>query len=383
MADLASVEEAPNSAAHPDAGQAADPWAHIVGQPEAVRSLRAAVASAVHAYLFVGPDGVGKREAAHTFAAELLGVSRPNTARGERGLGRPQTHPDILAFAPQGNQLRLGSQQDRGEVYDIITEASRSPLQSARKVLIIEQFQTAEPPACSALLKVIEEPPESVIFVLLATEVPAHQVTIESRCLRIDFQPLGVETIVDALVAQDSVPPKEARVAATSANGNLARARLLAKDPYLAKRRDAWWSIPDRLKRSGFVVSEIVDELRGLIDDASADVLAKKHQEELKELEQVEAQYGQIAGRRRTLETRQKREVRRFRTEELRFGFAILSGRFREMIVSGQDSLDVDGQANAAFEAVDELGRANLALRHNPNEALLLQALLLRLSPSE
>ena len=350
-----------------------EPWESLVGQAEAVRRLVAAVSSPVHAYLFVGPGGVGKRQAAQVFAGELLTEADPSGASRHRRLAQKLAHADIVVFAPSGNNLRLGSRSDPGEIPAIINEATRSPTEGSRKVVIVEEFQSADPPASSALLKLVEEPPQTTIFVLLASDVPPHQATIESRCLRVDFLPVGAEAIAEALVSEDLIDAERAEVVAAAANGSIDRARLLVLDERLAFRRDAWWSVPDRLDGTGAAVAVVVEELRGLIDDAAA-VKVAQHQRELEELDQREEQLGTRGSGRRTLETRQRRELRQFRTEELRFGFATLAARYREMIVSGQGGA-------GALGAVDRLRDSSDALIRNPNEALLLQALLLKLSP--
>ena len=348
-----------------------DPWESLVGQAEAARRLRVAVSSPVHAYLFVGPRGVGKRQAAQIFAGELLAAADPDGASRHRRLAQKLTHADIVVFAPSGNNLRLGSRTDPGEIPAIISEATRSPTEGTRKVVIVEEFQSADPPASSALLKLVEEPPQTTIFVLLASDVPPHQATIESRCLRLDFLPVSAEAIAEALVAEDLADAEKAKVVAAAANGSVDRARLLVLDERLAFRRDAWWSVPDRLNGSGAAVATVVEELRGLIDDA-AEVKVAQHQRELEELNQREEQLGTRGSGRRTVEAQQRREIRQFRTEELRFGFATLAARYRELVVADQGG-------EVALGAVDRLQHSSDALIRNSNESLLLQALLLKL----
>lgn len=350
---------------------AADPWAALVGQAEATRRLTAAVKSPVHAYLFVGPAGVGKREAAGIFAGEIFAAADPTGAPRHRRLAADLIHPDAVVFAPSGNVLRLGGRNDPGEIPAIIKEASRSPTEGAHKVVIVEEFQSADPPASSALLKLVEEPPQSTIFVLLASDVPPHQVTIESRCTRVDFPAVPPDAIAEALVVEGLVDAERAPVVAAAANGNMDRARVLVLDERLAARRDAWWSVPDRLDGTGAAVGAMVEELRGMIEDASAAKVAR-HDTEREALEEREERLGTRGSGRRDMETRHKRELRQFRTEELRFGLATLAARYRDMILSGDPR-------TGPLDAVDHLRQASDALIRNPNEALLLQALFVKL----
>lgn len=357
----------------PSAPATLDPWTPVVGQRDAVRRLRAAADNPVHAYLFVGPSGAGKRQAAGVFGGEILAAAEPGGAERHRRLAADLIHPDIVVFAPSGNILRLGPKDDPGEIRAIIKEAMRSPTEGTRKIVVVEQFQTAEAPGSSALLKLIEEPPASTIFVLLATDVPPHQVTIESRCTRVDFAAIAADDIASALVAEGLTDPERAAVVAGAANGDLARARVLVLDERLAGRRDAWWSVPDRLDGTGAAVGALVEELRSMIDDASAARVAR-HDEELAALEEREEQLGTRGSGRREMETRHKRELRQYRTDELRFGLATLARRYRETIAAGDPR-------QGPLEAVDRIRAAADALIRNPNEALLLQALFVRLPP--
>lgn len=351
----------------------ADPWSAVVGQPDAVRRLEAASHHPVHAYLFVGPPGAGKRRAAGVFGGEVLAAGDPDGAPRHRKLAAGLIHPDIVVFEPSGNALRLGSSTDPGEIPAIIKEASRSPTEGTRKIVVVDQFQTAEAGASSALLKLVEEPPESTIFVLLATDVPPHQITIESRCTRVDFAALAADDIARALVAEGLTDPDRAAMVASAANGDLSRARVLVLDERLAARRDAWWSVPDRLDGTGAAAGALVEELRTMIDDASTARVAR-HDEELAALEAREEQLGTRGSGRREMETRHRRELRQYRTDELRFGLATLARRYHAAIAGGDPR-------QGPLDAVDRIRRAAEALIRNPNEALLLQALFVRLPP--
>lgn len=351
----------------------ADPWATVVGQTEAVRRLHAAAENPVHAYLFVGPAGAGKRLAAGVFGGEIIAAADPEGAERHRRLAADLIHPDIVVFAPSGNSLRVGRSDDPGEIPAIIKEASRSPTEGSRKIVVVEQFQTAEAVASSALLKLVEEPPQSTIFVLLATDVPPHQITIESRCTRVDFSPLSIDDIAAALVAEGLADAERASVVAAAANGDLSRARVLVLDERLAARRDAWWSVPDRLDGTGAAVGALVEELRMMIDDASTARVAR-HDEEIAALEAREEQLGTRGSGRREMETRHRRELRQYRTDEIQFGLATLARRYRESIAAGD-------LREGPMASVGRIRDAADALVRNPNEALLLQALFVRLAP--
>ena len=342
-----------------------DPWADVVGQDRAVARLQALAERPVHAYLLVGPPGSGKRSLAVAFAAELLAqVAEPDDRARLVRLALAERHPDLVVVERAGATVRVE------EAEELIRRAVRTPTEGVRKVIVGLGFESTEPAAAAKLLKIVEEPPASTVFVLLSEDVPPELVTIASRCVRIDLEPLPVSLIADRLVAE-GVDVAAAGEAAAAAGGDLDRARLLATDPRLALRRSAWHAVPDRLDDTGATAYRLVAELRASIDDAQGPLDAR-HAAEVVELEARVAQFGERGSGRAELDRRQKRQVRRHRTNELRFGLATLAGRYRDAaVVSERPAPYV-----AAVDAIQEVAEA---LIRNPNEALVLQALFLRL----
>jgi DNA polymerase-3 subunit delta' len=344
-----------------------DAWVAVVGQPAAVAMLRSASHLPVHAYLFVGPRGVGKRRAAAAFAGDLLAGVAPEADRARhRRLAAREQHPDVVIVVPEGRTLR------RAEAETIITEASRSPIEGRRKVIVVDRFHSAEPEAAAALLKTIEEPPPTVVFVLLSEDIPAEHVTIASRCVRVDFPPLSRQALADHLVSL-GVDAARADDVAVAANGSADRAVLLASDERFAARRDAWRDAPAHLDGTGAAVSELVAGLRALIDDAEVP-LAERHAKERAELDAWEEQFGTRGSRRKLVEERQRRETRLLREDELRLGLATLAAVYRDRLLDSHDPAHL-AAAIARITATTE------ALVRNPNEQLLLEALLLALPP--
>jgi DNA polymerase III subunit delta' len=342
-----------------------DPWAEVVGQERVAARLRAMAARPVHAYLLVGPPGSGKRLLARAFAAELLArhVDSDDRERLIR-LALAERHPDLVVIERAGATVRVE------EAEELIRLAVRTPIEGERKVIVGVGFESTEPAAAAKLLKIVEEPPASTVFVLLAEDVPPELVTIASRCVRVDVDPLPAALIADRLVAE-GVDAAAAGEAASAAGGDLERGRLLATDPRLALRREAWRSVPDRLDDTGATVYRLVAELRASIDDAQAP-LDVRHAAELGELEERVARTGERGSGRSELDRRQKRQVRRHRTNEVRFGLATLAGRYRDEAARAE-------RPGPYVEAVDAIGEAAEALIRNPNEALLLEAVFLRL----
>jgi DNA polymerase-3 subunit delta' len=184
------------------------------------------------------------------------------------------------------------------------------------------------------------------------------------------FAPLAPGMVVERLVAEGAAADTAAR-AAEAAGGDLARARLLVSDPGLGDRAARWAAVPDRLDGTGASVVATAAELLASLEQALAPIDAR-HAEEVAEAAAQEARYG-LRPRRKPLEDRQRRERRRFRTDELRFGLGVLARSYR-------DRLAAEGPGPRSLEAFAAIQQAAEALERNPNERLLLQRLLVRLS---
>ncbi len=344
-------------------------FAEVVGHESARAMLSAAAAAPVHAYLFLGSPGSGSYQAALGFAGLILAggsdtAGSPTAERHVR-LAREAAHADLIVVESEGATIRVA------EAEQVIRAGLRTPREGDRKVIIVRGVDAIEEAAIGKLLKVIEEPPPSAVFVLLAEEVPPELVTIASRCVPVEFGPLSIAVLERTLVDR-GVPAERALAAATAAGGDLARASLLAADESLAGRVDGWRSVPDRLDGSGSTVVELVGSLRAGMDQAQ-EALEARHGEELERLAERVEQFGERGSGRAELVARHKREIRRLRADELRFGLATLARVYRDRLIAGPDPA-----AETALAAIQTTAEN---LIRNPNEPLLLQHLLLQLSP--
>ncbi len=347
-----------------------DLWGEVAGQDRAVADLRAAVAAPVHAYLFVGPPGSGRRAAARAFAAELFSRDlEGEDADRQARLALDAKHPDLVFFEPEGQRLSVNKKES--DLLDILREANRAPVEADHKLVVLGEFHTMEEHA-GALLKTIEEPPPRTVIVVVADEVPPDLVTTASRCVRIEFGPVPDTIVVERLVAE-GVDAARAAEAAAAAGGDLARARLLATDDALVSRRDAWAAVPERLDGTGTRVVQLVEDLRARIDVAQAPLDAH-HEVERLDLEEEIERYGLRRGLLGELVTRQKRQVRTLRRQELRFGLATVAGRYRDALPTHPEPVALVDGLTAIQAAADDLIR-------NPTEELWLLGLLLNLPP--
>jgi len=337
----------------------------VVGQPRAIQRLRASATAPVHAYLFVGPAGSTKDEAARAFAGLLLAGADDPDHRDAR-LALASEHPDVREVKREGAKI------NKDQISDIIRYASLAPIESDRKVMILDEFHLLEAEGAARLLKTLEEPPASTHFIVLADQVPDELVTIASRCVRIEFGPIDAAAISARLVAE-GCDPVRAQAVAPSAAGNLDRARVLVSDEGLARRRDAFASMPRRLDGTGARVAALVEEIVSLADDSAAQ-LVPIHAAAVTALEERVKAAGERGSGRKQLEEQHKREVRRYRTDELRSGLSVIAGAYRDAAVQGTST-----RPDSLIRAVHRVHDALESLERNPNEALLLQALLLQL----
>jgi DNA polymerase-3 subunit delta' len=232
----------------------------VVGQETAVETLRRAVASerVHHAYLFEGPDGVGKERAAFGLAQALVCEQRaPGQAEAcgacracARALPRPNerrpVHPDVVVlerglYEPATIGRRTPETQDLSidQVRTLVlARAAFPPYEGRAKVFIVRRADELSVSAGNALLKTLEEPGDRTHFVLLSAVPDALLPTIRSRTLRVRFGPLSDEAISTLLRDRGVAEPDAiARIAAGSMS-----AALLAGDPEASAQREAFVS---------------------------------------------------------------------------------------------------------------------------------------------
>jgi DNA polymerase-3 subunit delta' len=343
-----------------------DLWGEVVGQDPAIAQLRSAAASPVHAYLLVGPEGSGKRALARAFSAELLsdGLDDDQAERTRRLVGA-EAHPAMIVVERDGASIST----DQAD--EVVRQASLAPPEGDLQVIVLVDFHLVGV-AAPKLLKCIEEPPATTVFVVLAEEVSPELITIASRCVQVDLAAVPEQILVDRLVAEGA-DPDTARLAAAGAGGSLSRARLLIDDPAFAARRAAWYDAPGRLDGSGAAACVVADELLASIDGV-LEPLAARQSEEMErflagfQAAGLEPRKGDL----QRLEARHKREQRRVRVDELRAGLAVTVGRYRDALAGGGSHEDFLAAADVVQQLCD-------GLAFNPNESLQLRALMVQL----
>jgi len=365
-------------------------WSRLVGQEQAVHLLREAVATGAsgHAYLFVGPQGVGRELAALALAASL---NCPDGGCGECDVCKRvlrRSHPDVYMIAPEGAQILVT------QVRAVRENAHLSPYEGRVKTFIFEDAHRLNPAASNALLKTLEEPPGDVLFILV-TESPEDLLpTVVSRCRRVDFFPLGPADIKRILVEQHDIDG-ELAVWAARAGGDLSTALRFVKDPEAPARRRGHLDIPGRLVRGG--PSEAVRIAAEVADEAAAAVsaLSKRQKEEMTRHLDAFGDARATSAARKRMEDRFKRESRRVETEVYDSALRDVSSFYRDVLLAGagvpaEDLVNVEmkerlERAAAVADpawlvmAIQKIEDARRSLARNVQAVLALEAIFMEL----
>jgi len=202
-----------------------------------------ATGTMTHAWLITGPPGSGRSVAALCFAAALQ-----CTAEGTPGCGECRactttmagTHADVRRIIPEG--LSIGVDEMRA----IVQIASRRPATGRWQVVVVEDADRLTEGAANALLKVVEEPPPSTVFLLCAPSVDPEDIaiTLRSRCRHIALVTPSTAAIARVLVHGDGLSAEQAQWAASVSGGHVGRARRLATDPEARERRARALGLP-------------------------------------------------------------------------------------------------------------------------------------------
>jgi DNA polymerase-3 subunit delta' len=203
----------------------------VLGQQRAQTALTRAVESGriPHAYLFVGPRGVGKYSQALHFAATIQclgeGAHPCGVCRSCKLIAKGE-HPDL--FLPRRSASKLtknatAGSKEGGYLGDIIPMLGYAPVLSPWKLVIVDDAHQLTDTAANYLLKTLEEPPSRTIFILVSHAEHLLLDTVRSRCRRLRFAPLAPAVLEQILVAR-GVGPEEARAVAPLADGSVGTA---------------------------------------------------------------------------------------------------------------------------------------------------------------
>lgn len=218
-------------------------WTQIEGQTHALSVLERAVTQGRvhHAYLFTGPDGVGKTQTALALAAVLNCKTRTEDGPFAPQCGKctncvriqSEQHPDLHVVRPEGQNIKIS------QVRVVQKAAQQRPYEARYQVVVIDEAHRLTEEAANALLKTLEEPPLSMRIILVTSKPHLLLDTIRSRCQLLQFSNLPSEVVTRLLslqaAAQDA-KPSTLEVAARLGEGSLGRATRLLESGLLERR---------------------------------------------------------------------------------------------------------------------------------------------------
>ena len=222
-------------------------WDDLVGQHRVVESLRRAVAGQgmSHAWLFTGPPGSGRSNAAVAFAAALQCEAGGCGECHACHTVLAGSHADVTVVRTE--KLSIGVD----EVRDLVRRSALAPIGRRWQILVVEDADRLTEQACNALLKAIEEPTDRTVWMLCAPTVEDVLPTIRSRSRLVSLTTPTASDVAEFLVRVDGVDADRAAYAARASQGHIGRARALARDDDVRERRTRVVSIPARLTSLG------------------------------------------------------------------------------------------------------------------------------------
>lgn len=227
-------------------------WSELIGHDEVADRFRRALAEGrlAHTFLFVGPEGIGKRSFALALAQGLLCERRaaelldpcgqcPSCVQTLAG-----TNPDLIVVGRPAGKSEIPVGVLKGDdtypvEQSLLFNLGLRPFHGGRKVAILDDADFLNVAGANCLLKTLEEPPPASVLILISTSADKQLPTIRSRSQMIRFRPLSVEQVTKLLVErQIASDATEAKRLAAYSGGSLTRAAELAEPALWEFRRE-------------------------------------------------------------------------------------------------------------------------------------------------
>lgn len=320
----------------------------VIGHGGVIELLDAELQNPAQAYLFVGPNGVGKATIGRKFAAGLI------AAGDENAIGRVMAgiHPDLALVEPEG-RTSVTVEQARA----IVARAVLAPVEADRKVILLEEAGAMTDEAANALLKTLEEPTETTVFILITESELDLPPTVASRSRTIHFGRVPDGDIESALVDSGVAEDQASRVAVTAA-GRPGLGLMLATRPEVAAFRRSWLSVPSRL-----------DEMPGTAFRLAGEMVAAAEPllEGISERQSAESEIAAAEGREaKATKERHDRERKRATAALHAGGLEILASWYRDAAAAQFGApvrnRDISGADLAGVPASTAVGKAKRVL---------------------
>ncbi|MGZ4633521.1 MAG: DNA polymerase III subunit delta', partial [Actinomycetes bacterium] len=310
-----------------------------------------------HAWLFTGPPGSGRSNAARAFAAAL------QCADG--GCGRCDachtalmgSHADVDIVNTRN--LSIGVRDARA----LVSRAARHPAGGRWQVMIVEDADRLTEQAANALLKAIEEPTPRTVWLLCAPSLEDALPTIRSRCRHVSLRTPPTAAVADVLIRRDQVDPAMATFAARAAQGHIGRAKRLATDEEARLRRHAVLNLPLSLAN----LSTALESAAALVEAATAEAGETTGSLDAQETEDTRRALGVGQGSRqppgaaaalKELATEQKKRGTRAKRDAIDRALVDLASFYRD-VLAVQAEADIELVNDELRDAVTTVARGS------------------------
>ena len=259
-------------------------WSTLVGQQHAVTTLQRAVSGQgmTHAWLFTGPPGSGRSNAALAFAAALQcergGCGDCHACRTVLA----GSHGDVSITRTETAVIRVDG------IRDLVMRSALAPGQGRWQIMIVEDADRLNDSSGNALLKAVEEPSPRTLWLLCAPTVEDVLPTIRSRCRNVVLSTPSTVEVSQFLTSRHGVDPALAAYAARASQGHIGRARALALDEGTRNRRREVVSIPAGLTSLGACMNAAAN----LVDIAKVETEAVGEEINNREREELDSVFG-------------------------------------------------------------------------------------------
>ncbi len=400
----AAGEAAPKAA--PKVGWISVGFDRIIGQKAAVRTLRKAVRedSPAQSYLFAGPTGSGKMTTALEFALALNCLEPvEGSACGKCvtcGAAARANFPDLVVWDPRTEDGKPGQNTTIKQMREMRDQANFRPLRGKWKINIIEQGDTLNEESANCILKLLEEPPEYLVNILLFKNPATVLQTIRSRCRTVRFTSVDLEELTTRLQEMTGVSPERARFLAAYSQGCPGVAISLANNDLFFEMRDTISELAEQVRSAKlWAALKLAEELR-----STGGKLAKAVKEEVEEIEPSEGDSDQEPD-----QDKEKgepdpgqgdaKQARKAAKDNLIRSLDILLLWYRDLLSTRVDpdaarvvNFDRMSQlksqaaaypdASRLMKSVDYIMHAKKAIQGNANAQIVTEALMMRLSSS-
>jgi DNA polymerase-3 subunit delta' len=275
-------------------------YAELVGQEHVIEILQKAVLATrtedlqatpetnnqmTHAWVFTGPPGSGRSNAAIAFAQGLVCPNNSCGTCNECKSAANGAHPDVEIIRTEGLSIKID------EVRELLTRVAWAPSMGGWRVVVMEDADRLTESAANALLKAIEEPGNRTVWLLCAPTLHDVLPTIRSRCRHLQLVTPSNSAVSQVLQNRDGISPNMADFAARVSQGHIGRARYLAKNESVRNTRNTIMKLPLTLQG----ISSAFAAAQTLVDLATEQATIAAEARNEKEIDDLSLAYGKGA----------------------------------------------------------------------------------------